>query len=90
MSWKENTVIGAAVLGMTVGANELLSVKTPDDYQKYRQQQIVEQGSDAVEMENDRMRDQLRDGIDAENSRKLVPGEMRPPESKVPTLKIRP
>ena len=82
--------IGATVLGMAVGANELLSVKTPDDYRQYRQQQIVEQGSDAVEKENDRKRDQVRDGIDAENTRKVTLREMRPAEPKVPKIRIRP
>ena len=90
MAWRTNVVIGATVLGMAVGANEMLSVKTPDDYEKYRQQQIVEQGADATEMENDRKRDQLRDGIDAENNRKHIPGEVRPAEPKLPKLRVRP
>lgn len=90
MSWKESVVIGATVLGMAAGVNQMLAVKTPADYEKYQQQEIVDQGSDAVEMDNNRKRDQLRDGIDAENSRKLVPSELRPAEPVVPKLRIRP
>jgi hypothetical protein len=90
MDLKTGAVIFCTTLGLAVGANELLSVETPDGYQKYRQQQIVEQGSDAVEMENDRKRDRLRDSIDAENNRKLTPSEVRPAEPKVPQLRIRP
>lgn len=90
MNWRENLAIGAAVLGLAVGANEMLSVKTPDDYQKYRQQEIVEQGSDATEMDNDRKRDQMRDGLGTENSRKNTPGEVRPADPKLPKLRIRP
>jgi hypothetical protein len=89
MSWKTNLVIGATVLSGAVGINEMVAVKTPDDVKNYRQEQQTEQGSDAVEMENDRQRDKLPDGIDAENSRELGTREVRPAEPHI-KLRLRP
>jgi hypothetical protein len=91
MDFKTGAVIFCATLGLAVGVNQALQVKTPEDLQKYRQEQQVEQGSDAQEQENDRRRDQLRYGIDAENRERLVPGELRPKdEPKIPRLRLRP
>jgi hypothetical protein len=77
MSWKTNVVIGMTVLGGVVGVNQMLSVKTPDDMKHYRQEQQIEQGGDAVDMQNERNQEKLPGGIDAENSRKLTPSELR-------------
>lgn len=90
MTWKTNALIGATVLGMAVGVNDMLAVRTPDDYQKYRQQQIVHQGSDTVDLENERQRAKLPGGIDSENMRNLTPGELRPADSELPRFRMRP
>jgi hypothetical protein len=86
LSWKTKVAIGATVLAGAVGVNQLLQVKTPDDAKRYQHEQQIEQGSDAVEMNNDRQRDKLPGGIDAENSRELSPREVRGAE---PRLKLR-
>lgn len=90
MSWKTNLLIGAAVLGLAVDVGDVLSVHNGEDYKKYQHQQQIQQGSDAVEMQNDRQRDKLPDGIDAENSRILTPSEVRPAEPKLPRLRLKP
>lgn len=90
MSWKTNVLVGTAVLGMAVGVNDMLAVRTADDYQKYRQRQIVHQGSDTVDLENERQRAKLPGGIDSENMRNLTPSELRPADPGLPRFRIRP
>lgn len=90
MGWKGNVVTGATVLGLVISANEMLMPKTPEQMDRYRHEQLVEQGSDSVENENQRRRDDLPGQVDAENERKLQPGEYRPAEPKLPKLRIRP
>lgn len=86
MNLKTGVLIFGTTLAMAVGVNEVLQVKTPEDAQRYRQQQQIEQGGDAVEMENEHNQEKLPGGIDAENSRKLTPSEVRPVD---PHLKLR-
>jgi len=86
---KTNLLIVATVLTTAVGVNQLLEVRTSDDVSRYQREQQVEQGSDAVEIENDRRQDRLSGAIDAENGRKLTPAEIRPAEPHV-KLRLRP
>lgn len=89
--WKEKAAVGATVLDLAVRSNEMLAVKTAVDLDSYNgQQQGIEQGPDAVERENDRLRDQMRDGVDTENRRTLTPSEVRPVGPRTPRLRIRP
>jgi hypothetical protein len=90
MGWKSSVVTGATILGLLVGANELLMPKTPQQLDQYRREQLVEQASDAVEKENERRRDELPGEIDAEKDRILRPGEYGPAEPKRPRLRLRP
>lgn len=89
MTWKTNVLIGATVLGMATGVNDLLSVKTPEDVKHYQQNQTVEQGADAVDDQNARQRDKLPGGIDADDHDRLRPGELRPAEKPL-KLRFRP
>ena len=90
MGWKSGVVTSMTVLGLVIGVNEMLAPKTPEQLDQYRRQQLVEQGSDAVENNRERLRDQLPHDIDAENDRRLVPGEHRPAERNPPRIRIRP
>lgn len=87
MSWKETAAIGFTVVGLAVGANEMLMPNSPEQTDQQRRQQQVEDLSDSQEKQNDKWRDDLGDGIDAEEQRKLQPGEHRPGQP--PRIRIR-
>jgi len=89
MGFKETLLIGATVIGLAVGANQMLAPGTPDEVRQNRQQQLVEDLSDADENSKERMRESGKDHLDAENDQKLRPGEHRPPEPRRPKIRIR-
>lgn len=89
MTVKETALIGATVIGLAIGANQMLSPSTPQEQRQNHQQQLVEDLSDADETSKQRMRESGTDHSDAENDQKLRPGERRPPEPYVPRIRIR-
>ena len=88
-SLKEGVVIGATVVGLAVGANQLLSPRTPEEVRRDQQQQQVADLSDADENNKQRMRDEGSAHADAENGQRLRSGEHRPPEHYRPKIRIR-
>ncbi|GGD24602.1 hypothetical protein [Nocardioides daphniae] len=89
MSFKETALIGATVVGLAVGVNQLLAPSTPEESRQNQQQQQVENLSDADENNKQRMRDEGNDHVDAENDQKVRSGERRPPEPYRPKIRIR-
>lgn len=89
MSLKETALIGATVIGLAVGANQILAPDTPEEVRRNHQQQMVDDLGDADDNSKQRMRDDGNDHLDAENDQKLRPGEHRPPEPTRPKLRIR-
>ncbi|WP_286928885.1 MULTISPECIES: hypothetical protein [Aeromicrobium] len=79
MALKETALIGATVITLAVGANQMLLPESPADHREQIRQQQVEDLSDAHERETDRMRDAGRSHAEAENAQKSVHGEHRPP-----------
>lgn len=77
MGSKSIVVTGATVLGLAVGANQMLAPRTPEQVQQYQQEQQVENGSDAGDRDHERLREQLPNDLTAENLRELTPGEYR-------------
>lgn len=89
MSVKETAVVGAAVIVLAVGANQMLAPDSPEDVRQNQQQQQVENLSDADENSKGRMRDEGNDHGNAENDEDLKPGEHKPPEPYRPKIRIR-
>lgn len=85
MSTKKTLLIGITVIGLAVGANQALEPKTLEELNQQRQQQNVEDLSDAQERSDDNKRDAADDYMNAEN-RRLTPAEERPQ----PRLRWRP
>lgn len=78
MTWKNTALIGGTVVVIAVGVNQLLEPKTLQEMDRQRQQQQVDQASDADEQSKERMRAASEDGLRSEQGRRLVPGEHRP------------
>lgn len=89
MSLKETALIGATVIGLAIGANQLLSPSTPEEIRQNHQQQMTEDLADADENSRERMRDSGNDHLNAENDQKLSHQEHRPPEPHRPKIRIR-
>lgn len=89
MSLKETALIGATVIGLAIGANQLLSPSTPEEVRQNLHQQMTEDLADADENSKGRMRDSGNDHLHAENDQKLRHGEHRPPEPHRPKIRIR-
>lgn len=89
MGLRDTALIGASVVLLAVGANQALQPSTPGgDHQPPRQGQLGDL-SDADERSKDRMRDDANDHVDAEERRRLAPGETRPPEPRRPRVQLR-
>lgn len=91
MKWKTGTAVllGAALL--TTGVFNALDPsqnRTVEDQTRARQEQQVGDLSDAQERQIEQFREHGNSHADAENKRKLIPGELRPPELK-PRMPIR-
>lgn len=89
MTLKESLLVGGAVIGLAFGAHQALAPATPEEFSKNRKEQMLEDLADADEASKQRMRESGNDHLDAENDRKLRPGETRPPERRVPKIRIR-
>lgn len=87
MGVKEGAVVGLTVIGLLVGANQMLQPKTVQDQGRQIQDQRWDDLSDSQENERDRRRERLPDDLDAERRDRMVPGEHRPPE--LPRLRLR-
>lgn len=89
MSLKETAFIGLAVVGLAVGAHQMLAPSTPEEIRQGQQQRRLEDLADADANSKQRMRDEGNDHINAENDQKLGPGERRPPEPYRPKIRLR-
>ncbi len=87
MGVKEGAVVGLTVIGLLVGANQMLEPKTVQDHNRQIQDQRWGDLSDSQENEQDRRRERLPEDLDAERRDRMVPGEHRPPEP--PRLRLR-
>lgn len=88
MSWKNTALIGASTIVLVVGVNQALQPRTPAEFDKQRNQQQVEELSDADEQSKERIRRSGEEGLKSENQRKLVPTVPSPPV-KPPRPRIR-
>lgn len=78
---------GLTVIGLAVGANQVLEPRTTQEInQEYHDRQL-DNASDAQERSNETKRDEGADHLEAENKQKISPGELRPGEK--PRLRIR-
>lgn len=78
--WKKGVLVAGAVASISSGALWMFEPGKPGT-EKATQQEIERQLDmlqDADEASKDRMRDRGMDGVDMENSQKLVPHEPRP------------
>lgn len=89
MPVKETAAIGLTVIGLAIGANQMLEPTSPREVREQHQQQQVQDLGDANEKQNDKLRDDLNNSIDAENRQKAQPGEYRPDERPKPKIKLR-
>lgn len=89
MGIRDTALVGASVVVLAVGANQMLQPSNPrDDLQPPRQGQL-EDLSDTDERSKGRMRDEADDLVDAEERRRIAPGETRPPEPRRPRVRLR-
>lgn len=89
MGLRDTALVGASVVMLAVGANQMLQPPgTGDDHQPPRQGQL-EDLSDADERSKGRTRDDANDHVDAEGRRRIAPGETRPPEPRRPRVRLR-
>lgn len=84
-STRETLAIGLASAGLVTGALTAFQPPSHDSQQRARDQlqQQVNHLSDAQEQEHQRYRDAGDDHADAENARRLTPGEHRPPRVRI-------
>lgn len=88
MGLRDAALVGTSVVVLAVGANQLLQPSSPGgDHQPPRQGQL-EDLSDADERSKARMRDEANDHVDAEERRRMAPGETRP-DSRRPRVRLR-
>lgn len=87
MSVKESLLIGATVLGLAVGAHQMLAPRTPAELDRQVREQRVQDLADVDERRKERLREELPENLDAERERSRTPGEHRPPE--LPRLRVR-
>lgn len=78
--WKTRAAVVLGTAGLVFGALGALGPErsTPDDHDRARLEQNVNDLSDADETNKDRMRDNGLSGLDMENQEKLRPGEHLP------------
>jgi len=78
-------VVILGTVGLLSGALWMFQPPSPDPQERARQQQEqrLNDLNDANNAERDRYRDAGNDLVDAENQRRLTPGEPRPPEPRV-------
>jgi hypothetical protein len=89
MGLRDTALVGVSVVVLAVGANQALQPSTTGgDHQPPRQGQL-EELSDADEHGKGRMRDEANDHMDAEERRRLAPGETRAPEPRRPRVRLR-
>lgn len=85
MTWKSNTVIVLTVVGLGLGAAAYLDrPSSTAELERQRQEQQVSDLSDSHERELGRYDDESEDLRNAEQARKLTPGEHRPDLPKLP------
>ena len=70
--------LATVLVTVTLGWQGYQAVKPPAVTREGRLQQVVEQAADADELKQDRRRNVLRDGLNAERRRRLVPSQQRP------------
>lgn len=89
MGLRHTALVGASVVVLVVGANQLLQPSSPGgDHEPPRQGQL-EDLSDADERSKGRMRDEANDLVDSENRRRIAPGETRPLGPRRPRVRLR-
>lgn len=78
-------VVALGTAGLLSGALWMFQPPSPDPHERSRQQQQqqVNDLSDADQQQRDRYRDAGNDHVNAENARRVTPGEYRPPEPHV-------
>lgn len=90
MGIRDSALVAASVVVLAVGANELLQPASPGDDRQTPRQGQLDDLSDADENSKGRMRDEVNDLVDAEERRRITPGETRRPEPQRPRVRLRP
>ena len=80
MNTKTALLIAATTATLGIGAVNHYTPHTVDDINRNRQQQQIEDLSDAHDTETERQRTAGTNGLDSENARRNTPSEHRPPE----------
>lgn len=89
MGIKETAVVGATVIALAVGANQLLQPTTVDEIRQQHDQQQVDNLSDADQSSKDRIRENGDDQANAETDRRNRSALREPPDPHRPHIRLR-